>query len=218
MDKKRIEIQQLKNSHRYSLDAILLAEHVNPKPDSRIMDLGCGCGIISILLAQKNPTIFVMGIDIQQSLADIARENIKQNKLENQITIACDDLRTIKGDTYERFHKVVCNPPFRKINSGRQNTCYEKLAAREELSCTIDDILNASRKLLTYMGELILIYPCERTGEILIKMNNYNIEAKELFHIYTQHNQPAKRVIIKGRLGAKPGIIVHPPVFTDNIS
>ena len=211
-----LKIQQLKHSHRYSLDSIILADHVKLKPNNRIMDLGCGCGIISMLLASQNPTIFVTGIDIQQSLTQLAIENVKNNKLDNQIAIRCQDLRTIKGNDFDKFDLIVCNPPFRKKNSGRKNNCYETLIAREEICCTIDDILIVSKKLLIFEGELNLIYPGERMAEIISKMNHYNIEPKELIPIYTQNNQPAKWIIIKGRLGAKPGIIVHPPVFTDN--
>ncbi|MBF0453135.1 MAG: methyltransferase [Candidatus Magnetomorum sp.] len=217
MNIKSLTIQQLKNSHRYAFDSVLLADHVFPKHNSRILDLGCGCGVISMILAAKNPSITVTGVDIQESFSHLAQKNVQQNGLENQITIVCKDLRTIRGNTFERFHQVVCNPPFRKKNAGRMNHSCETAMAREEISCTIDDIMEASRKVLLYQGELCLIYPGERLADGLVKMRTYNIEAKDIIPIYSKKNQPAKWAIIKGRLDAKPGLIVHPPVFTDNL-
>jgi len=215
---KKLTIHQSENAHRFSLDSILLAENIFPKKNNRILDLGCGCGIISILLANKNPDITIVGIDIQESSILIAKQNVLKNKLKGKVNILCKDMRTIKGDTFKKFHKVVCNPPFRKKNSGRKNTSKTIAIAREEIFCTIDDIMKVSRKVLINLGELIVIYPAERIGEIIIKMNNYNLETKEMIPIYSKNNSNAKWFIIKGRLNAKPGLIVKAPVYTDQLT
>ncbi|KPA10274.1 methyltransferase small [Candidatus Magnetomorum sp. HK-1] len=215
---KKLTIQQAKNVHRFSLDSVLLADNVFPKKNNRILDIGCGCGVISIILAHKNPDVQITGIDIYEPHILLAKQNVLKNNIEGQVDLLCKDIRTIKGNTFDKFHKVVCNPPFRKKNSGRNNNSKVTAIAREEIFCTIDDIMRASRKVLVNMGELIVIYPSERVGEVLIKMNEFNLEAKEMIPIYSKAHLPAKWFIIKGRLNSKPGVIVHPPIFTDQLT
>ncbi|ETR74670.1 MAG: tRNA (adenine-N(6)-)-methyltransferase [Candidatus Magnetoglobus multicellularis str. Araruama] len=199
--------------HRFSLDSVLLAQHVYPKKNSRMLDLGCGCGIISIMIAKGYPDTHIIGIDIQKDAVRLAKENVRVNNLMSQVTILERDLRSIKGNEFNRFQYVVCNPPFRVCGGGRPNQAYTKLIAREEIFCTLDDILAVSRKILVNQGELSLIYPAERIGDVMVQMSSYNITPKDLIPVYTRPAQPAKWGILKGRLNSKVGLQIHESLY-----
>ncbi|HKK99805.1 MAG TPA: SAM-dependent methyltransferase, partial [Desulfotignum sp.] len=49
-----LTIFQPETGYRFSLDPLVLAAHVLPAPGDRIMDMGCGCGIISLILGARH--------------------------------------------------------------------------------------------------------------------------------------------------------------------
>ena len=208
-----LTIYQSKQIHRFSLDSLLLAQNIFPQKKCRILELGCGCGIISILIARQYPDVHIIGIDILKSAVDIARQNVRINGVSDRVTILEHDLRTLKGDSFERFQYIICNPPFRKEKSGRPNVTYEKLIAREEISCTMNDILTISRKLLVNHGELNLIYPSGRIAELMVQMYTFKITPTDLIPIYTKKNYPAKWAIVKGLLNSRNELKIHEPLY-----
>jgi len=209
-----IQLEQSLNGHRFSLDALLLAKNIFPKNKSRILELGCGCGVISIIIANNYPDVIITGIDIQKTAVEVARKNVCVNGVSNRVTILEHDLRTLKSNDFEKFQYIVCNPPFRKRGSGRPNVAYEKQIAREEVSCSLNDILTISRKMLKNQGELCLIYPSGRVAELMMKMPSYNITPTDMIPVYTKQNYPAKWAIVKGRLNSRKELIIHEPLET----
>ena len=91
-----ISVKQSKNGYRFSIDAVLLAGHIKTNSGDRILDIGTGSGIISLILAYRNPQINIYGVEIQKSLADIAALNVKDNKIEDRVKILCADIKILK--------------------------------------------------------------------------------------------------------------------------
>jgi len=108
-----LQIIQSRDGYRFSVDALLLAEFVSVKNEDIVVDLGAGCGIISLFLAVKTKASRIIAIEIQDELASQAERNIVLNKLDKKVDIIRGDLRNLPIST--RFaHVVVCNPPYRR--------------------------------------------------------------------------------------------------------
>ena len=73
------------NGYRYSIDAFLLADFCHLPRNSKVLDLGSGCGIISILLSIAFPLSKIKGLEIQSELIKLANINILNNKLNEKI-------------------------------------------------------------------------------------------------------------------------------------
>ncbi len=65
----KVAVKQYKNGYRFSIDAVLLAGFVTVKPRERLLDLGCGCGVISLILAERHPELQIIGCELQKELA-----------------------------------------------------------------------------------------------------------------------------------------------------
>ena len=83
---------QPEGSFRFSIDALLLARFCRPGNKRRILDLGCGCGVVglSVLLASEKAE--VTGVDIQPALVDAARKNAESLGLSGHYTALCADM------------------------------------------------------------------------------------------------------------------------------
>lgn len=208
----KLQIIQSRQGYRFSVDALLLAEFVSIKREDVVVDLGAGCGIISLFLAVKSEVGFIVGIELQAELASQAKRNIVFNKLEKKIAIIQGDLRHLPiGPGFA--HIVVCNPPYRRQKSGRINPDFSKAIARHELSAKLDDILVAGKALLKPGGRLALIYPANRLTEIFAKMRTQEVEPKRLQIVFPNSYSHAKLAMIEGRLQGKSGLKILPPIF-----
>jgi len=208
----RLQIIQSRQGYRFSVDALLLAEFVSVRSEDVVVDLGAGCGIISLFLAVKTKVGRIVAIELQDELASQAERNIVLNKLDKKIAIIQGDLRHLPiGPAFA--HMVVCNPPYRRQKSGRINPDSSKAIARHELSTKVNDILSAGKALLKEGGRLALIYPANRLAEIFEKMRIHKIEPKRLQIVFPNSYSHAKLAMIEGRLQGKSGLKILPPLF-----
>jgi len=208
----KLQIIQSRQGYRFSVDALLLAEFVSVRSEDIVVDLGTGCGIISLFLAVKSKVGCIVGIELQKELASQAHRNVVLNKLEEKIAIIRGDLRHLPmGPAFA--HIVVCNPPYRRQKSGRINPDSSKAIARHELSTKVDDILAAGKALLKPGGRLALIYPSNRLAEIFAKMRIQEVEPKMLQIVFPNSYSNAKLAMIEGKLQGKSGLKILPPLF-----
>jgi len=208
-----IRIKQNKRGYRFSIDAILLASHVDANPGDRVIDIGTGCGIIALMLAYRNPEIKVYGIEIQKSLSVLAAINVKNNNMEDRVEIICADVKDLtKSVISGPADIVVCNPPYRKAKSGRVNPDNQRAFARHEIKITLPDVFETAEGLLRVSGKFIMIYPSERTADIITHMRLSGIEPKYLRFIYSKKNAESKLVIVEGVKGGRPGATIAQPL------
>ncbi len=207
-----LRIIQSRHGYRFSVDALLLAEFVSITPEDVVVDLGAGCGIISLLLAKKGQAKYIVGLELQEELASQAKRNAGLNELEEGIAILQGDLRALPLAP-RCADVVVCNPPYRKGRSGRINPDLCKAIARHEIAMTLIDILTAGKMLLRSGGKLALIYPANRLTEVFSKMRSQDLEPKRLQVIFPDSASHAKLAMIEGRLGGKSGLTILSPIF-----
>jgi tRNA1Val (adenine37-N6)-methyltransferase len=206
-------VWQSKTGYRYSLDAVILAWHARKCSGERVLDMGTGCGIISLIMAYREPSARYWGIDIQPELSEIAALNVDKNGLGSVISVCCRDLRTVRPeDLGGLFDRVVSNPPFRKSASGRINPDGQRAIARHEISATVDDIAAAARRLLRRGGKLFTLYPAERIVDVLTALRREGVEPKRLRMIQSHRGQRAKLCVVEGVLGGRPAVVVDPPL------
>ncbi|RPH47766.1 MAG: tRNA1(Val) (adenine(37)-N6)-methyltransferase [Desulfobacteraceae bacterium] len=213
----KILIKQNRNGYRFSIDSILLASHVDTHPGDRVIDMGTGCGIIALILAYRNPEIKVYGIEVQKSLSVLASLNVKNNNMEDRIEIICADIKdSKKGAISGAADIVVCNPPYRRAKSGRVNQDNQRAFARHEIKITLPDVFESAGALMRVSGKFIMIYPSERTADIIMHMRLSGIEPKYFRFIYSKKNAESKLVIVKGVKGGRPGATVDTPLIIYN--
>lgn len=209
----RIQVAQAADGYRFSIDAVILAWHIAPAPEARVVDLGTGCGIIPLILAYRHPSIAVTGIEIQPQLAQLAADNAAINHMADRITIVCADIRTPKNHLPAgQADIVVCNPPFRQADSGRINPHEERAIARHELTVTLKDILATTKRALRTSGEFVAIYPASRVADMISAMREAGIEPKLLRTIHSRQEEEARLILVKGSRNGRPGAAIAPPL------
>ncbi len=170
-----MHLRQNKRGYRSTEDSLILLYTIIKRLGfgykGNAFEFGTGSGIISLLLAAKLKNITITAIEIQESLFELAKENIIHAGLEERIVLVKADGRKIKEYfNPQKFDCAFSNPPFFPRGTGKASPTKEKLHARHEMLCTMEDVLNSFEFVLKAHGKGFLIYPVERLEEFQEKM------------------------------------------------
>ena len=138
-----LRIIQNKNGFCFGIDSILLSDFAKDiKAGSKVVDIGSGTGILSILLARKSKASKFYGVEVQEDVAEMSQRSVRLNNLEDKIEIINKNIK----DIFEVLPKneidvIVTNPPYMKLGTGAQNEEKSKLIARHEVECNLEDII-----------------------------------------------------------------------------
>jgi tRNA1(Val) A37 N6-methylase TrmN6 len=208
----RLRLIQSRKGYRFSIDAVLLSEFVSIKQGDILVDLGTGCGIIPLAILLKRPIRHAYGLEIQPELADQAIRNARLNGFEKKMSVILGDIRH-PPLVPSSADVVICNPPYRKKESGRINPDPQRAIARHEIRASLDDVLGTARRLLRPKGRLAMIYPAVRLVDIMVRMRGFNLEPKRIRVIYPGMESEAKLFLIEAVVDGKGGVKLIGPLI-----
>ncbi len=210
----KIKISQPEQGYRFSIDPFILAAHVKGIENQKVIDIGCGCGIIPLILSLKSSAFKITGVEIQKKLYVCAKKNIITNKLENIINIIHGDIKNIDtADINGKADVIVSNPPYKKRGCGRLNPDSQKAIARHEITLDIDKLFRYSSRLLKEKGKLYIIFPAQRLSDLFLTMERYTFSPEFIRFIHTKKDSIAKRVILCAGKNSNSPCVVHPPFY-----
>ena len=188
----RIRVLQRRYGYRFAVDAPLLADFVQTRQGDELLELGTGNGIVSLLISIK-PFRHITAVEIQPSLADLARRNVELNRLQKRIQIVEEDLRIFGSE--EKFDVVFSNPPYHRRRQGHLSQSEEKSIAKHELKCTIFDIMQKTSELLKEMGRAYFIFPQKRKEELMKAAEDNGLRIKRMRSVRPRADEASNLVL-----------------------
>ena len=188
----------------FGMDAVLLSAFAKVRRGERALDLGCGNGILPLLLAAKYPGEHYAGLEIQEESAGMAVRSVKLNG-------DIKEAASIFGAA--SFEVITTNPPYMIGSHGLKNENKALYIARHEALCTIDDILRESAKVLKSKGRFYMVHRPFRLPELLAKMSAAKLEPKRMRLVYPYVDKEPNMVLIEGLKGGNPRMEVEPPLI-----
>lgn len=208
-----VRVFQSKKGYRFSIDSILLAHFIHLKRHANTIELGCGNGVILLILAKRFPGLTFTGLEIQEKLVLLTQKNIQLNHLEDRVKVMSGDARAYNKIFQPRtFDTVLFNPPYRKLNSGRVNPHQERALAKHEIAGSLEDFLKASSYLLKSSGSVFSIYPAKRLAELIYLFRRNSIEPKRMKLVFSDMTSDAEFVLAEGRKDAGEELKMEPPL------
>lgn len=206
LEYKGLRLIQKRGGSEVSTDSVLLASYVRAKPGERLLDIGCGTGVIALLCGARTGAQ-TTGLELQPEIFDIAKRNAALNP-EVSFEPTEGDLRTARIGS---FDLAVCNPPF--FAGGAVSPNSERAAARHELTCTIDEVADCAARNLKNGGSFYMIYPADGLAAAFAALRAAGLEPKRLLCVAARADKPAKRVLIQARKGGGEGLIIEPTLI-----
>lgn len=206
-------LYQAKDVFKVTTDSVKLVDFVTIRKDDQvILDIGTGLATIPLLLATKTKKK-IIGVEIQESLSNLAKESIKYNHLEEQIEIINDKIQNYKN--YFLLHNidvVVSNPPYFKLEDNPlKNKTDELTIARHEVMLTFDELAQIVSKLLKENGRFFFVHQSERLIEIIETLKKYELEPKKLQFLYHNKEKDSTLFLLEASYKGKRGLKVLGP-------
>lgn len=191
---KHFSIFQEQADLKVGTDSMLLgafAKFENPK---RILDIGTGTGVLSLMLAQKYPECKINALEINPNAFELAKSNFEKNLLGKNCLVQLSALQDFQ--TPIKFDGIISNPPY--FEDSLKNSKEGKSLARHTDSLSYEELYSKSSNLLSDTGSAWFILPflsLNRVQEI--------IESKNLFinRLIEVEGKPGQKVRVILELG-----------------
>ena len=233
-----MKIFQLKDGYRYNSDSLFLWDFARKncsfKASQSLLDVGCGCGILGLLLA-RDFNCALSCIDIQPQNCELAQINAGANDIKASIICAdffkdwesgnsripsnFDENSRIPSKSFQRsqgFERIICNPPF--YDFGGENKNAHKNTSRNASSFDISAFASKCSKLLAPKGELVLCYDARLVDRLLQALLEAGLKPIKLAFLHSKPSKPANVVLVVAKKGAKSPLCVFGSLFACNES
>ena len=197
---------------RPSTDTFLLSSLPRLKPGLRVCDLGCGTGLLGLLLLQRQPALAVTGIDILPAAIDLAQKAAAENGLTDRLTFQTGDLRQPVLPAGS-FDLAVCNPPYYPPGSGFVSHHDARRTARSESTCTLPELCRAAARVLRWGGSFCLVHKPERLTDLCCTLRETGLEPKRLRWVEQTAASAPSLLLLEARRGGRPGLRVEAPLI-----
>ncbi len=156
---KQFEILQNDSVMKVGTDGVLLGAAVECGNAEKILDIGTGTGLITLMLAQKSDAI-ITAIDINPDAVDLAILNVKNSPFYARIKVLQCSVQDFGCD--EKFDLIVSNPPYftTTILAPDKN----RAMARHNIGLTITELVQNLDRLLSSNGRAFVIFPVEQAN------------------------------------------------------
>ncbi len=210
----KLRCLQPRQGYRFSVDAVLLAHFFTPEPGARILDLGAGCGVVSLILSHRCPTASLVALEVQPRLAEILRRNVAINTLERRITVVEGDCRRIATLLPQSsVDWVTANPPYYPTGSGRHNPETERAKARHEILGGIGEMAQAAAFVLKAGGRAVFVYPATRVETLHGVLRENRLAAKRMQRVHPYPGAEVGLVLVEAVKDGGEGLAVLPEFF-----
>ena len=204
-------LYQPTSGYCYNSDSIFLYDFITLfKPKGTLLDVGCGVGIISLLLT-RDFSIETSIVDKQEVMLRYAIHNFTLNKLETKSYL--EDFR--KLETQDRYDYIISNPPFYDSKVQQSENTHLNVA-RYAQHLPIEDFVKRVKTFLKPRGWFIFCYDAKQIDLLLwyLKLNGINPEKIQFVH--SKIDRESKLVMIAARNNSKSMTTILPPFVVFN--
>lgn len=162
-----------------------------PLTAKKVLDMGCGTGLLSLMLAQRYPQIQIDAIEIDQEAFLQATENFKESIYHNSIHAIQTDIRTFKSSY--KFDFIITNPPF--FENQLEATQHKKNIAWHSQQLKLNELLAAINLHLIQDGQFSILFPYDRKNELEINARKLKFYPSKYLFIRHSEKHPIKYLV-----------------------
>lgn len=193
---KQFEIQQSKNVFRVGTDGVLLGSLANVDNVSKVLEVGTGTGLISLMLAQRNSQADFLGIDINEEAVNLTKSNFENSPFHLRLKNILQDFKAFQSE--EKFDLIVSNPPYFEESDSEK----DKLA-RQTVELNFLQLISKSSELLSENGILSVIIPSEAGHDFVRIAHENQLFLIRQVNIKGIENSKVKRLVLEFSLNEK---------------
>ncbi len=160
---KQFSVNDQKSSMKVGTDAVLLGIEAGKYQSFRVLDVGTGCGLIALLIAQQSGAE-IDAIDIDEDSCVEAKENFTLSPWSSRLKVFNMDFCQFSTECKTKYDLIVSNPPF--FSSGERKKDIRLGRARHDESLDFNALISGVSRILSETGKLMCILPENRNSDL----------------------------------------------------
>jgi len=199
-------LYQPTQGYAYNSDSIFLYNFIRGfHPKGELLDVGCGVGIISLLLS-RDFNLSTTIVDKQEIMLKYAKHNYKINNLEAEAYLG--DFTKISF--IKKYDFIISNPPFYDSNVTQSENEHLNIA-RYAHHLPIVTFIETVKRLLTPRGRFIFCYDAKQVDRLLHVLIENKINPEVIRFVHSKIDRESKLVMISARMNSKSLMKIMPP-------
>ena len=194
---KHFTLSHDRSTMKVGTDAVLLGAWAEVKPTDWVLDIGTGCGILPLMLAQKG-IAKVHAVDLDEASALEAAENFQASQWSRQLFAFHADIR--KFTMQCTYDLIISNPPF-FINSYKSDTDRKNQTRHTDTSLSFVELASAVKRLLKPEGRFVLVLPERESHDFIPIAEKYHLYVHQCQQIIPMEGKEPNRVNLELRFG-----------------
>jgi tRNA1Val (adenine37-N6)-methyltransferase len=191
---KNFTVKQDHSTHKVGTDAVLLGAWVDVTASKRILDIGAGTGVISLMLAQRTgEEVTVDAIEIQENEAKEANENFKRSPWRARLKVHHTSLQEYRPQVL--YDLIVSNPPF--FYNSYLPPRAERSLVRHGMELTFENIIEHSLRLLKAEGTIAIVLPPNEGSKFTLLANEKGLHCLRICEFKSRLHKPIERLLIE---------------------
>jgi tRNA1Val (adenine37-N6)-methyltransferase len=176
---------------KVTTDACLLGAVADFSEPQSMIDIGCGSGVIALMLAQKHPKACILAIDIDKNAIENTDINIRNSRFSNHFELIHDDFLSHVFD--DKIDLLVCNPPYFKNHL--QNFNSDKRTAIHNSTLDFNLLIDKAISIMHKDSLFWLILPPYEMSVFIKMAENKLLHVHSLMSIYNQTNKHFRDIV-----------------------
>lgn len=208
---KSFEISHDKSAQKVSTDSVLLGSWFQADNTVKnILDVGAGCGLLSLMATQRFPAAHVLAIEIDGEASGECKENFNKSPWSERLEIVNSDFREWKSDI--KFDVILSNPPYFKENTFSPSE--KRNVARHDDTLDVEYLIGRSVSMLAENGKIALVYPISGFERILRSTAFAGLEILRLCKVSTVEGKEPRLLLVE--IGKSPAQAIKENLFLRN--
>ncbi len=174
-------------------DGVTLGAIADVEKAKRVLDIGCGTGLLCLMTAQRNASAEIIGIDIDADAVRGATQNVEASKWSGRITIVGKSLQEFIATVPSTFDKIITNPPY--FEDSLKAPKASRTLARHTDSLPFTELASSVSTLLSDDGSLSIILPTDAHDKFEMIAEQYGLYLRKKTLVYPKPGAEAKRTV-----------------------
>lgn len=187
---KNFEISQHQKVFRVGTDGVVLGAIASVDNAQNILEVGTGTGLISLMLAQRNPQAEILALDINSHAVQMASQNFANSPFSERLKVAEQNFNDFLWNN--SFDLIISNPPYFE-----ESTSEKDKIARQTIELNFKDLIEKSAALLNEGGVFSVIIPFESGGEFIDICFENKLYLKRKVNVFGIKKDKPKRLVLE---------------------